>query len=139
MLSFLLELQNSSLRPSTHTPLDIPYKRHKHRTVPAKNQLYCQPEAYPTYVQVPTKTISTLALVNSDMSAANASTKASSTPATALLHICVKYRSNMGISRTVTAIQTVISLPTTAIFALEKKWTDGSCVPWTSVLSCRNR
>jgi hypothetical protein len=45
----------------------------------------------------------------------------------------------MGISKIVTAIQTAISRPTNAIFALEKKWTDGSCVPWTSVLSCRNR
>jgi len=44
----------------------------------------------------------------------------------------------MGISRIVTEIQTAISRPTNAIFAPEKKWIDGSCEPWTSVLSCMN-
>jgi hypothetical protein len=70
---------------------------------------------------VPRNTISTPTLINSDMSAANASTKASSIPATALLLIGVKYRMKMGISRIVTAMQTAISLPTNAIFTPEKK------------------
>ena len=82
-----------------------------------------------TYAQVLTNTVSAPELVNNDISVANANTNASSIPETALLLIWVKYRRNIGISKMVTATQTAASLPTKAIFTLEKKWTAGSCVP----------
>jgi hypothetical protein len=53
-------------------------------------------------VQVPINTTSAPAPVNSDMSAAKASTKASTIPATAPLLICVRYSRKIGISKTVT-------------------------------------
>jgi hypothetical protein len=76
-----------------------------------------------------TNTVSAPELVNNDIRVVNVNTNASIIPATALLLIWVKYRRNIGISKMVTAAQTAASLATKAIFALEKKWTAGSCAP----------
>jgi hypothetical protein len=92
-----------------------------------------------TYAQVPTNTVSTPALVSNDTSIAKVSTNAKTMPETAPLLIDVKYKRKIGISKIVTATQTAASLPTKAILALEKKWTAGSCTPWTSLSSRKNR
>jgi len=74
---------------------------------------------------VPINKVPTPALVNNDRSAANANTNSNNIPETTSLLKWVKYITNIGMSRIVTAIQTAANLPTSAILASEKKYTSG--------------
>lgn len=75
----------------------------------------------PTYVQVPTNTLSILAPVKSDINVAKAKTNTRTMTDVIFRLISVKYSRKTGINKIVTAIQTAMRFATSVILSLEKK------------------